>query len=86
MSLQEFRRRGGTHLAGDNTFKILLYRQFVDGHNLVGLNHQAKGATEGLLLLSLPVEANTDGHIVQGERRLLVLWLEAQLTIVLTTP
>ena len=86
MRLQQFGRRGGTHLTGNHTLQVLFHRQFVDSQHLISLDHQTERATERLFLLSFPVEPYTDGDIMERERHLVALRLEAQLTIVLATP
>lgn len=67
MSFQEFQTRGGTHLAGDNTLQVFLHWQLVDGAYLVSLDHETECAEEGLCLLALPMEVDTDGDITQRE-------------------
>ena len=42
MSLEEFHRRSGTHLAGDDALEILFDGQFVDGTDLVGLDDESE--------------------------------------------
>ena len=86
MGLEELGGRGGRHLAGDDAGQVALYGQVVDGHNLIGLDHDAKRALEGLRLLALPVEVDTNGDIFQRERGTHALWTEGEVTIERATP
>ena len=86
MSLEQFERRCGAHLAGDDALEVLLHWQFVDGQHLVGLNQQSEGSGEGLRLMALPVEARTNGDVVQRERGIAGQRGEAQLAVLLAPP
>ena len=86
MGLKELNTRGTTHLARNHAGKIFLYGQLVDGHNLIGLYHNAQGALEGLCFLALPMEVNTNSYIVKRERGVIGLWGEREVTILIATP
>ena len=65
MRFQQLDTSSSLHLAADNTGQILLYGQFVDSRNLIGLNHQTERAQEHLRLLALPMEIDSNGDIVE---------------------
>ena len=86
MCFEKLYRRSGFHLTGNDTDQILLHRQFVDGTDLVGLDHNSQRTLEGLPLLALPVEIDTDGDIVDAERRLSRLRCETEFAILRPIP
>ena len=65
MGLEELNGGSRRHLAGDDTRQIALYRQFVDGNNLVGLDDDAQRTLKLLCLLALPMEVDADGDIAE---------------------
>ena len=73
MGFQELLRGRGRHLAGDDTREVTLYGKFVDGNNLIGLNHQSERAREHLVFLTLPVKIHTDGDIMKREGSIVAL-------------
>ena len=86
MCLQKFETGSGTHLTTDYTLQILLYRQFVDGTNLIRLDHETQCSEESLGFLALPMEVDTNRNIAQREGSVRTLWMESQGTILITVP
>ena len=86
MRLQQFQACCSFHLAADHAGQILLHGQFVDGRYLVGLHHQSQGSLEHLSLLALPMEVDTNGHIIQRERSLWRLGRKCEFTILVAIP
>ena len=70
MGPQERWRRGGPHLAGDDTGEIALHGQFVDDPHPIAVGLQPQHPLEGLRLLALPMESDADRDLGQRERRL----------------
>ena len=86
MGLKELKGCRGRHLAGDDTHEVSLERQFVDGNNLIGFDHDVQCAFEGLFLLALPMEVHTNGNIVERERGFGGLWGEGEVTVLRASP
>ena len=69
MGLQELERARRAHLRGDHARDVLLERHVVDDRQPRGAPQDAEGAAEDLPLLPLPVEADADRDVVEGEGR-----------------
>ena len=65
MGLEKLDGGGGRHLTGNDTRQVTLYRQFVDGNNLVGLDDDAQRTLKLLCLLALPMEVDADGDVAE---------------------
>ena len=86
MGFEQLERRGGAHLAGDDAFEVLLDGQLVDGAYLVGFDHQPQCAAEGLRLVALPVETDTDDDILERKRGVAAFGGEEQFAILVAIP
>jgi len=84
--LEELQRTGGLHLAADDTGQVLLYRQYINGHNLAFLHHELQFAQEGLRLLPFPVELFADGNSAETERDFVRLRPEGEVVVYVTIP
>lgn len=63
MRFQQFKRGGGAHFRRNDAEQIFLDGKDVDGRKLVAFHDDAQRATKRLVLLALPVEIDTDGHV-----------------------
>ena len=86
MSLEQFNARCGAHFARYYAFQISLYRQFVDGTHLVGVDYESQCAEEYLCFLSLPVEVDTYCDVVERERSVGRLWVECEFAVLHSVP
>ena len=87
MGFQQFQRRMGTHLAGDDTQQVVLDTEHIDGRQFAVLDNEVEGAFEGLILLAFPVEAHADGHRLQGKRGVLGIYrLKQQVVVAVAVP
>ena len=86
MRLQQFQRRSGFHLAGDNTLQITLYGNVIDGEDFSALHNKSEGAIKSLRLFAFPVKIHANSHIVEGKCSLLGLWYKGEFSIVIIFP
>ena len=89
MSPQELERSFRAHLGRNDALEILLDSHVVDGGDrAVSIGQEPQSALEGLVLLSFPVEVDSDGYAAQGEGGLAFrhqsnLWPTAQFMSIL---
>ena len=86
VGFQQFDIGCGAHLARYDALQVAFHGQFVDGTYLVFLDHQSQRAGKHLRLGALPVEVDADGHVAEGKRRILMLWMEGKLAVQVAVP
>ena len=73
VSLQQLQRRGCAHLRRDYAEQIILDIQHIDCGQFLVLLDKAQCATERLILLTLPMEVDTDHYVLQFELGVLII-------------
>ena len=86
MGLEEFEGGGGVHLGGDDALEIGLGGDFIDDGELLLVDDEMEASAEGLVLLPLPVEVDTDGDVVEGEGGVVGIGGEDEFTVGIAVP
>ena len=86
VGLEELGGGRGRHLTGDDTREVALHGEFVDGHDLIGLDDDGQRSLERLPALALPVEVHADGDVVEREVGIVGLGTGGEVTVLRASP